>query len=101
VPFFAVHHFKSEGRSVPKAANQEKWETVVQPNYFLAHIENIMRTLLLSPRKGSQHAQNKWHSRKAHHLGLYMNVTDKKKPCSTASSPDLLLWRGQQLTVSD
>lgn len=43
---------------VPEAAYQEKWGTVVQPNYLLAHIENIMRTLVLSPRKGGQHAQN-------------------------------------------
>lgn len=43
---------------VPSGVIQEKWGTVVQPNYLLAHIENIMRTLALSPRKGSQHAQN-------------------------------------------
>ncbi len=27
---------------MPEAANQEKWELVVQPNYLLAHIENII-----------------------------------------------------------
>lgn len=82
---------------VPEAANQEKWVTVVQPNYLLAHIEDIVA----ASKERKPACPEQWHSRKAHHLGLYMNVTHQKKPCSTASSPDLLLWRGQQLTASD